>query len=186
MPILEAGRIRPVKALLDEEDEVVPEVDVVVEVDEAEVRPSSFIFCRQAHISEPFRGGGRGGRGGIRGGRGGYTGTNGSATHANGNGETTETTTEGWAAQVEQATSAEVEPSQEAESSTQAAAAGKGDDFAAAGGWGDAPSAKEIQKAAKSGNSGWQGKGKQAVSAVNTAAPAPAGPPKLTWAQIAK
>jgi hypothetical protein len=117
----------------------------------------------------------------MRGGRGGFVGTNGATKHT----ETTDTTTEGWAAQVEQATSGQNDEA-EAESSTQAAAAGKGDDFAAAGGWGDAPSASEISKAAKSGNSGWQGKGKQAVSEINTAAPAPTGPPKLTWAQIAK
>jgi hypothetical protein len=125
----------------------------------------------------------------MRGGRGGFTGSNG-ATHTT---ETTDTTTDGWAAQVEEATAGldgEGQEQKEGESSTQAAVAGKGDDFAAAGGWGDAPSAKEIQKAAKSGNAGWAGKGKQAVSQINTAAPAPVaaptGPPKLTWAQIAK
>lgn len=114
----------------------------------------------------------------------------------NGQASTTDTTIDGWASQVEQASSGQQDgwatsedkdqDANVAESSAQAVTSGKGDDFAAAGGWGDAPSAKEVSKAAKSGNAGWQGQGKQAVSAVNTAAPAPAVPAKLTWAQIAK
>ena len=150
-----------------------------------------------ADLPEPFRGGARGGRGGVRGGRGGYSNINGASQATNGEASTTETSVDGWAAQVEASSStpkeggawgsgSENKDQDVAESSTQAVASGKGDDFAAAGGWGDAPSAKELSKAAKSGGSGWQGKGKQAVSAVNTAAPAPAVPAKLTWAQIAK
>lgn len=125
----------------------------------------------------------------MRGGRGGYSNTNGAeSTTANGEASTTDTTADGWAAQVEQAQGDGwgAPEGDAAESSTQAAASGKGDDFAAAGGWGDAPSAKEVTKAAKSGGQGWAAKGKQAVSAVNTAAPAPAVPAKKTWAQIAK
>lgn len=185
MPILADGKTRTEKDSPDEEVEVVLEVDVVVaEVAGVEVSSLSLYLSRSQLISEPTRGG-RGGRGGMRGGRGGYAGINGTPKQTT---ETTDTTTDGWAAAVEEATSGQngEQGQEQAESSTQAAAAGKGDDFAAAGGWGDAPSATEISKAAKSGNSGWQGKGKQAVSQINTAAPAPTGPPKLTWAQIAK
>ena len=58
--------------------------------------------------------------------------------------------------------------------------ASQADDFAAAGGLGDAPAPKEIAAAAKQGGTGWQEEIKKPVPT------APAAKPKLTWAQIAK
>ncbi|WVR04267.1 hypothetical protein IAU60_001267 [Kwoniella sp. DSM 27419] len=130
---------------------------------------------------EPFRGG-RGGRGGFRGGRGGFAGAAGAgSSKADGFPTTTDTTTEGWANQVQQATSADA-----AEGETAAALpeTSKGDDFAGAGGWGDAPSAKELEKAAKTGGTGWQKDIEKPVQVAPSSVPA--AKPKLTWAQIAK
>lgn len=64
--------------------------------------------------------------------------------------------------------------------STAPAEASKADDFNAAGGWSDAPAAKEIETAAKQGGTDWQEEIKKPVPT------APAAKPKLTWAQIAK
>ncbi|WWC67514.1 uncharacterized protein I206_101422 [Kwoniella pini CBS 10737] len=132
---------------------------------------------------EPFRGG-RGGRGGFRGARGGASNVNGSSK-APQNGEfptTTATTTEGWANQVQQATSAD---EQEQETNDAVADTSKGDDFSASGGWGDAPAPKELAKAAKAGGKGWQKEIEKPVQVASSSVP-PAAKPKLTWAQIAK
>lgn len=157
--------------------------------------------------AEPFRGG-RGGRGGIRGGRGGFAGAvAGGSSSASAGAKTagdfptsTDTSTEGWASQVQQATSAAAEggddggwgesaaPAEAPVETATIADTSKREDFSAAGGWGDAPSAKEIEKAAKTGGTGWQEDIKKPVQvAAPSAAPAlAAAKPKLTWAQIAK
>ncbi|WWC87354.1 uncharacterized protein L201_002243 [Kwoniella dendrophila CBS 6074] len=131
---------------------------------------------------EPFRGG-RGGRGGFRGGRGGASNVNGTSkpTTSEDLPTTTATTTEGWANQVQQATSAD---DQEAENAV-IADTSKGEDFSASGGWGDAPAPKELEKAAKTGGTGWQKDIEKPVQVAPSSVP-PAAKPKLTWAQIAK
>ncbi|WVF70414.1 hypothetical protein IAT40_005204 [Kwoniella sp. CBS 6097] len=138
---------------------------------------------------EPFRGG-RGGRGGFRGGRGGFTNTNGQpkATPTEGFPTTTDTTTEGWANQVQQAASADAaatEQDSEANAASAVADTSKGEDFAGSGGWGDAPAPKELEQAAKSGGTGWQKDIEKPVQVAPSSVPA-AAKPKLTWAQIAK
>ncbi|WRT65211.1 uncharacterized protein IL334_002154 [Kwoniella shivajii] len=129
---------------------------------------------------EPFRGG-RGGRGGFRGGRGGLSNANGHSkpTTTEEFPTTTATTTEGWANQVQQATSAE-QTDGEAPAETS-----NGDDFSGAGGWGDAPAPKELEKAAKTGGTGWQKEIEKPIQVASSSVP-PAAKPKLTWAQIAK
>ncbi len=151
---------------------------------------------------EPFRGA-RGGRGGGRGGRGGFIDANGnSSKKPDAFLGSAATTTEGWASQVEQATTADGEDagwaSTVAEPDTNKADTeglgetvingvitdpSKGDDFSAAGGWGDAPAAKELEKAAKTGGMGWQEEIKKPVA---VAKPSAAIRPMMTWAQIAK
>lgn len=138
-------------------------------------------------LVEPFRGG-RGGRGGPRGGRGGFQNINGGGLNGIPKASaatTTATTTEGWASQVEAA-------SVVAEAGTDDGAWGgeaqvedtsKGEDFSAAGGWGDAPAAKELEKAAKTGGKGWEEEIKKDVPSKTDVPPAK---PKMTWAQIAK
>lgn len=174
--------------------------------------------------SEPFRGG-RGGRGG---GRGGYGNANGGSYSKKDNDfpTSTETTTDGWASQVQQSDDAEAATTggdggwgtaAAAVDSADAGAGGWGtdapaqaddggwgtaapaqasqpeaggwgtdappveasqaDDFAAAGGFSDAPAPKEIVAAAKQGDTRWEEEIKKPVPAVK---------PKLTWAQIAK
>lgn len=59
--------------------------------------------------------------------------------------------------------------------------AGQADDFSAAGGWGDAPAPKELEKAAKAQGTEWE---EEIKKPVQTAAPVLK--PKMTWAQIAK
>ncbi|WVW78945.1 hypothetical protein I302_100908 [Kwoniella bestiolae CBS 10118] len=131
---------------------------------------------------EPFRGG-RGGRGGFRGGRGGLANVNGHSkpTASDEFPTTTATTTEGWANQVQQATSADAEEGDNAA----IADTSKGEDFSASGGWGDAPAPKELEKAAKAGGTGWQKDIEKPVQVAGSSVP-PAAKPKLTWAQIAK
>lgn len=155
---------------------------------------------------EPFRGG-RGGRGGLRGGRGGFVNANGGvngAKKADALPTSTATTTEGWANQVGQAITAEgedggwgstaIEPESSkadeggwGESDVPADGAvaepSKGDDFSAAGGWGDAPAPKELEAAAKDGGTGWQ---EEIKKPVPVAKPAAGLRPMMTWAQIAK
>lgn len=70
-----------------------------------------------------------------------------------------------------------------ADSSAAPAPATSGDDFAAAGGFGDAPAAKELDKAAAAGGKGWQEEVKKDVPGKTAA---PVVPAKKTWAQIAK
>ena len=59
----------------------------------------------------------------------------------------------------------------------------KGDDFSAAGGWGDAPAPKELEKAARNGGTGWQ---EEIKKPVPVAKPTTGLKPTMTWAQIAK
>ena len=116
------------------------------------------------------------------------------AKKANGFPTSTDTTTEGWASQVEQSNAAEAAADEAAwstaadaastvkadgEDTEPPAAAGQADDFAAAGGLGDAPAPKELAAAAKQGGTGWQEEIKKPV-------PTASAKPKLTWAQIAK
>ncbi|WWD21897.1 hypothetical protein CI109_106385 [Kwoniella shandongensis] len=135
---------------------------------------------------EPFRGG-RGGRGGFRGGRGGFAGVNGQAKPTPTEGPTTTATTEeGWASQVEQASTSAVDGAQEAENAAPVESSNN-EDFSGSGGWGDAPAPKEIEKAAKAGGKGWQKDLDKPVPVASSTVPsAPAAKPKLTWAQIAK
>ena len=126
---------------------------------------------------EPFRGG-RGGRGAFRGGRGGFANVNGGApTKANGL-TSTATTTEGWANQVEQATTGASGEDGGDHSAEAPRESSKADDFAAAGGMADAPAAKEVEAAAKQGGTSWQEEIKRPVPAAIK--------PKMTWAQIAR
>ncbi|ORY24864.1 hypothetical protein BCR39DRAFT_545589 [Naematelia encephala] len=145
---------------------------------------------------EPFRGG-RGGRGGGRGGRGGFANVNGGANGIKKNGDSA---TDAWTNQVEQATEAatangvygtsaaetgEAKSADQngwAESATAPVETGKGDDFAATNGWGDAPAAKEVEKAARTVNAGK----KEDIKNIAPSAQPPPAKPKLTWAQIAK
>jgi hypothetical protein len=57
------------------------------------------------------------------------------------------------------------------------------DDFAASGGWGDAPAVAELDKAVKKGGQGWQEEVKKDIPGKTTQ---PVVPAKKTWAQIAK
>ncbi|KAK8846580.1 hypothetical protein IAR55_005666 [Kwoniella newhampshirensis] len=133
---------------------------------------------------EPLRGG-RGGRGGFRGGRGGLANVNGHAKPTSTEGPTTTATTEeGWASQVEQASSSA--DAQEADNIAPAETSNN-EDFSGSGGWGDAPAPKEIEKAAKTGGKGWQKELDKPVPVASSTVPSvPAAKPKLTWAQIAK
>ena len=119
--------------------------------------------ARGGRGGEPFRGGRGGGRGGARGGRPAGAPVASASTKANGFPTSTATTAEGWADQVEQSNAAE------------ASLTSNADDFSAAGGLSDAPAAKELEAAAKQGNTDWQEDIKKPVP-----------PPKKTWAQIAK
>ena len=114
----------------------------------------------------------------------------------------TATTSEGWADQTQQTTLADgeentwdstaisMEPTKpqvvetvQSGGSEALPGTSKGDDFTAAGGWGDAPAPKELEKAARVGGTGWQEDIKKPVPVAKPGAEERA---RMTWAQIAK
>lgn len=128
----------------------------------------------------------RGGRGGRGRGRGGFTNVNGHSTAAGGAATSASAGTDGWGATTtdgpaDVAAEGEGVASTAAVTAPAAVAAGQADDFAAAAGWGDAPAAKELEKAAAQGGTSWQEEIKKPVPVAQ-----PSAPLKKTWAQIAK
>ena len=151
-------------------------------MDAAAVSSDHTLFGPADACPEPLRGG-RGGRGGFRG-RGAFANTNGHKASGSFP-TTTATTTDAWADQLEQSEAAQDDgewstaadaastvkadlDSRIGEGSTPPAELSRADDFSAAGGFGDAPAPKEVERASK--------------IAQSSTAPKP----KLTWAQIVK
>jgi hypothetical protein len=158
-------------------------------------------------LLDSTRGALRGGRGGSRGGRGGFRG----GRVSDGLVAEQSTSTSAWGSTAGEASSSEVPATTDAwasaptESSNAASAAcwaspdsseptapkpSNNDEFAASGGWGDAPTAAETEAAVESAG-GWGDK----PSAIGDVPPVPkkaplvsthGAPPKLSWAQIAR